>query len=74
MLRNFPDERKSIIDPGLLDTAAAGERISAADWVEADLVRTALGEKGLPPGEPREIRPTVEDAFVAMVRADKGVS
>ncbi|MGH7435312.1 MAG: hypothetical protein ACRENE_06530, partial [Polyangiaceae bacterium] len=39
-----------------------------------DLVRTALGEKGLTPGDPRETRPTVEDAFVAMVRADKGAS
>jgi aspartyl-tRNA(Asn)/glutamyl-tRNA(Gln) amidotransferase subunit A len=43
LLRNFPDERKSLVDPGLLATAAAGEKISAIDWVGADLVRTALG-------------------------------
>ncbi len=35
-----------------------------------DLIRRVLGERG-PLGEaPRETRPTVEDAFVAMVRAD----
>ena len=43
MLRSYPDERKGLVDPGLLETAAAGERISAADWVAADLVRNALG-------------------------------
>jgi ABC-2 type transport system ATP-binding protein len=35
-----------------------------------ELVRGALTEHGLSPGSPRETRPTVEDAFVAMVRAD----
>jgi ABC-2 type transport system ATP-binding protein len=35
-----------------------------------ELIRVALGERGLSTGTPREIRPTVEDAFVAMVRAD----
>jgi len=45
LLRNFPDERKSLTDPGLLATAAAGERIAAADWVEADLVRNELGRR-----------------------------
>ncbi|MFZ3235914.1 MAG: amidase [Stellaceae bacterium] len=43
LLRSYPDERKGLVDPGLLETAAAGERISAADWVAADLVRNALG-------------------------------
>ena len=32
-------------DPGLLETVAAGERITAADWVQADLVRNALGRR-----------------------------
>jgi aspartyl-tRNA(Asn)/glutamyl-tRNA(Gln) amidotransferase subunit A len=45
LLRTFPNERKGMADPGLLETAAAGERIGAADWVEADLVRTALGRQ-----------------------------
>jgi ABC-2 type transport system ATP-binding protein len=35
-----------------------------------DLVRRVLAERGLDVDAPREIRPTVEDAFVAMVRAD----
>jgi len=35
-----------------------------------DLARRVLAERAIAPGEPREIRPTVEDAFVAMVRAD----
>ncbi len=43
LLRGYPDERKGLVDPGLLATAAAGEPISAAEWVAADLVRNALG-------------------------------
>jgi ABC-2 type transport system ATP-binding protein len=35
-----------------------------------DLVRRVLAERGITVEAPREIRPTVEDAFVAMVRAD----
>ncbi|HUC72131.1 MAG TPA: amidase family protein, partial [Stellaceae bacterium] len=45
LLRAYPDERKALVDPGLLETAAAGERIAAADWVQADLVRNALGRR-----------------------------
>ncbi len=45
LLRAYPDERKRLGDPGLLETAAAGEGIGAAEWVEADLVRTALGRR-----------------------------
>jgi aspartyl-tRNA(Asn)/glutamyl-tRNA(Gln) amidotransferase subunit A len=45
LLRAYPDERKRLVDPGLLATAAAGEGIGAAEWVEADLVRTALGRR-----------------------------
>jgi ABC-2 type transport system ATP-binding protein len=36
-----------------------------------DLVRRVLGAAGMSAEAPREIRPTVEDAFVAMVRADR---
>ncbi|MGH7115063.1 MAG: amidase [Stellaceae bacterium] len=43
LLRGYPDERKGLVDPGLVATAAAGERVSAVEWVEADLVRNALG-------------------------------
>ena len=35
-----------------------------------ELLRRVLGERGLAAESAREIRPTVEDAFVAMVRAD----
>ena len=35
-----------------------------------DLIRRVLAARGISPDAPREIRPTVEDAFVAMVRAD----
>jgi aspartyl-tRNA(Asn)/glutamyl-tRNA(Gln) amidotransferase subunit A len=45
LLRGFPAEKKHLVDPGLLETAAAGERIAAADWVMADVVRTALGRR-----------------------------
>jgi aspartyl-tRNA(Asn)/glutamyl-tRNA(Gln) amidotransferase subunit A len=45
LLRGFPDERKGLADPGLLATAAAGEKFSAVDWVGADLVRNALGRQ-----------------------------
>ncbi len=45
LFRGFPAERKALADPGLRETAAAGEKIAAADWVMADLVRTALGRR-----------------------------
>ncbi len=45
LLKTFPDERKGLVDPGLLETAASGEKISAVDWVLADLVRNALGRQ-----------------------------
>ena len=44
-MRTFPDERKRSSDPALLATAAAGETFTAVDWVEADVVRGALGRK-----------------------------
>jgi ABC-2 type transport system ATP-binding protein len=55
------------------EVAHYGHRLRLATQKGVDpveLVRRALGERGLSVGTPREIRPTVEDAFVAMVRAD----
>jgi aspartyl-tRNA(Asn)/glutamyl-tRNA(Gln) amidotransferase subunit A len=40
----YPVDRRVLVDPGLLATAAEGERISAVDYLGADLVRTALGQ------------------------------
>jgi aspartyl-tRNA(Asn)/glutamyl-tRNA(Gln) amidotransferase subunit A len=46
LLRGFPAaERRALIDPGLAVTAAEGEKISAADYLDADLVRTTLGQQ-----------------------------
>ena len=55
------------------EVAHYGHRLRLATRRGADpvaLARTVLGELGIAIGEPREIRPTVEDAFVSMVRAD----
>jgi ABC-2 type transport system ATP-binding protein len=63
--------------PEVEEVAHYGHRLRLATRGGVDpvgLVRSVLGEKGLPPGEPRETRPTVEDAFVAMVRADGSAS
>jgi ABC-2 type transport system ATP-binding protein len=63
--------------PEVEEVAHYGRRLRLATRGGVDpvgLVRSVLGEKGLPPGEPRETRPTVEDAFVAMVRADGSAS
>jgi aspartyl-tRNA(Asn)/glutamyl-tRNA(Gln) amidotransferase subunit A len=43
LMRTYAEERKGSADPGLLATAAAGERLSAVEWLAADLVRNALG-------------------------------
>jgi aspartyl-tRNA(Asn)/glutamyl-tRNA(Gln) amidotransferase subunit A len=45
LLGGFPAERQEVVDPGLLATAKEGERISAVDYLGADLVRTALGRE-----------------------------
>ncbi|MBV9825565.1 MAG: amidase [Alphaproteobacteria bacterium] len=45
VLAGFPKEQHSLCDPGMLDVVAAGERISGADFVAADLARTALGRR-----------------------------
>jgi aspartyl-tRNA(Asn)/glutamyl-tRNA(Gln) amidotransferase subunit A len=44
LLSAYPIEKRALIDPGLVETAADGERISAVDYLGADLVRTALGQ------------------------------
>ena len=41
----WPVEKRALVDPGLVATAAEGERISAVDYLGADLVRTALGQE-----------------------------
>ncbi|HVC56105.1 MAG TPA: amidase [Stellaceae bacterium] len=43
ILAAYPAEKRALCDPGLAAVAAAGERISGADYVAADLARTALG-------------------------------
>jgi aspartyl-tRNA(Asn)/glutamyl-tRNA(Gln) amidotransferase subunit A len=45
LLKAIPTERRALIDPGLDATARDGERISAVDYLEADLVRNALGRQ-----------------------------
>jgi aspartyl-tRNA(Asn)/glutamyl-tRNA(Gln) amidotransferase subunit A len=45
LLRGLPAGRQEVIDPGLIATANEGERLSAVDYLEADLVRTALGRQ-----------------------------
>jgi aspartyl-tRNA(Asn)/glutamyl-tRNA(Gln) amidotransferase subunit A len=44
LLRAYPVEKRALVDPGLVETAADGERFSAVDYLGADLVRTALGQ------------------------------
>jgi aspartyl-tRNA(Asn)/glutamyl-tRNA(Gln) amidotransferase subunit A len=45
LLAGYPRDKRSLCDPGLVMAAAAGERIAAADYVAADLARTALGRR-----------------------------
>jgi len=43
LLAGFPGARREVMDPGLVATAEEGQRISAVDYLDADLVRSALG-------------------------------
>src|SRR5712691_4629005 len=43
LLAGFPAEKHALCDPGLVAIAAEGARVSGADYVGADLARTALG-------------------------------
>jgi aspartyl-tRNA(Asn)/glutamyl-tRNA(Gln) amidotransferase subunit A len=45
VMAGFPREKHELADPGLIEIAARGERISAAEYVGADLARTALGAR-----------------------------
>jgi len=45
LLAGFPSERHSLCDPGLVASAAEGRRISAVDFIGADMARTALGAR-----------------------------
>jgi aspartyl-tRNA(Asn)/glutamyl-tRNA(Gln) amidotransferase subunit A len=44
LLSAYPAEKRALVDPGLVETAAEGERISAVDYLAADLVRTTLSQ------------------------------
>ncbi len=44
IIGDFPAARRALLDPGLAAIVAAGERISAVDYLGADLIRTALGQ------------------------------
>jgi aspartyl-tRNA(Asn)/glutamyl-tRNA(Gln) amidotransferase subunit A len=43
LLRNFSAAQKKLMDPGLLDVAAQGEKIPAAEIMDAQMKRGALG-------------------------------
>ncbi len=43
VLAAFPVERQALCDPGMLAVVEQGRRVSGADFVGADLARTALG-------------------------------
>jgi aspartyl-tRNA(Asn)/glutamyl-tRNA(Gln) amidotransferase subunit A len=43
VMAGFPREKHELADPGLIEIAARGARISAVEYVGADLARTALG-------------------------------
>jgi aspartyl-tRNA(Asn)/glutamyl-tRNA(Gln) amidotransferase subunit A len=45
LLDAYPRDKRALVDPGLLATASEGERISAVDYLGADLVRTAIGQQ-----------------------------
>ncbi len=45
LLGAYPVDKRALVDPGLVATAAEGERIGAVDYLRADLVRTELGQQ-----------------------------
>jgi aspartyl-tRNA(Asn)/glutamyl-tRNA(Gln) amidotransferase subunit A len=45
LLDAYPRDKRALVDPGRVATAVEGERISAVDYLGADLVRTALGQQ-----------------------------
>jgi aspartyl-tRNA(Asn)/glutamyl-tRNA(Gln) amidotransferase subunit A len=45
VMAGFPQEKRRLAEPGLIEIAAHGARIGAVDYVGADLARTALGAR-----------------------------
>jgi len=45
LLDVYSRDKRALVDPGLVATADEGKRISAVDYLGADLVRTALGQQ-----------------------------
>src|SRR6516165_6368619 len=45
LLGVYSRDKRALVDPGLVATADEGKRISAVDYLGADLVRTALGQQ-----------------------------
>jgi aspartyl-tRNA(Asn)/glutamyl-tRNA(Gln) amidotransferase subunit A len=45
LLDGYSADQRALVDPGLVATAADGERIRAVDYLGADLVRTELGQQ-----------------------------
>jgi aspartyl-tRNA(Asn)/glutamyl-tRNA(Gln) amidotransferase subunit A len=45
VLASFPAEKRALCDPGLIAVGAAGERLSAVEYVGADLARSELGRR-----------------------------
>src|SRR6516162_3675355 len=45
LLDGYSRDKKAVVDPGLVATAAAGARIGIVDYLGADLVRTELGQQ-----------------------------
>lgn len=43
MMRNIPKEKRKLVDPGLLEVAEQGEKIGAAELLDAQMKRGALG-------------------------------
>jgi aspartyl-tRNA(Asn)/glutamyl-tRNA(Gln) amidotransferase subunit A len=45
LLAGYSADQRALVDPGLVATAAEGERISAVEYLGAELVRTSLGQE-----------------------------
>ena len=43
VVRNMPAEKKALMDPGLLEVGAQGEKVTAAELLDAQMKRGALG-------------------------------
>jgi aspartyl-tRNA(Asn)/glutamyl-tRNA(Gln) amidotransferase subunit A len=45
LLAGYPRDKRGLCDPGLIAAAATGEQIGGADYLAADIARTALGRR-----------------------------